>query len=262
MAHTALNPPAAAARAPVAIVSTSSLPGSRKWTCRSTRPGATTWPRTSRTSAPSGAPRPAFTAVILPSWMSTSAGWSKPRLGSITRPPLSSSGRIIPSRAWPRRRARDARPLDRLLDAAEAAHAQIFDAAGHEGIGTAHAHFGAELREAPDVGARDAGVQHVAHEADFQARDLAVLVADREQVEQRLGRVLVLAVARVHYVGADAVAEEFGGAGRGMADDHHVDPHRFQVASRIDQRLAFLDGAAARRHVDSVGGEPFFRELE
>src|SRR5207302_495568 len=51
MAQTALNPPAAAARAPVAIVSTSSLPGSRRWTCRSTNPGATTWPRTSRTSA-------------------------------------------------------------------------------------------------------------------------------------------------------------------------------------------------------------------
>jgi len=47
-------------------------------------------------------------------------------------------------------------PLDRLFDAAEAAHAQVFDAPGHERIGTAHPHLGAELREAPDVGARDA----------------------------------------------------------------------------------------------------------
>jgi hypothetical protein len=31
IAQTAVNPPAAAARAPVAIVSTSSRPGSRKW---------------------------------------------------------------------------------------------------------------------------------------------------------------------------------------------------------------------------------------
>src|ERR1043166_5641502 len=155
--------------------------------------------------------------------MSTSAGWSKSRLGSITRPPLSSSGRITPSRAWPRRRARDARdggvdldaavhgprvhdgqrawrlleplerdaedaiilphardeahlhalelqaqhvqhvgPLDRLFDAAEAAHAQVLDAPRHQRIGTAHPHLGAELGEAPDVGARDAGVQYVA----------------------------------------------------------------------------------------------------
>src|SRR5438105_2648367 len=153
-------------------------------------------------------------------------------------------------------------PLDRLLDPAEAAHAQLFDAPGHERIGTAHGNLGAELREAPDVRARDAGVQHVAHETHLETGDLAVLVADREQVEQRLGGVLVLAVARADDVGADAVAEERGGAGRRMTDDHHIDPHRFEVAGRIDQRLAFLDRAAAGHHVDRVRREAFFGELE
>ena len=39
IAQTAVNPPAAAARAPVAIVSTSSRPGSRRWQCTSMKPG-------------------------------------------------------------------------------------------------------------------------------------------------------------------------------------------------------------------------------
>jgi hypothetical protein len=39
MQQTVVNPPATAAAAPVAMVSSSSLPGSRKWTWMSSRPG-------------------------------------------------------------------------------------------------------------------------------------------------------------------------------------------------------------------------------
>ena len=55
IATTAVNPPSAAARAPVSIVSASSLPGSRKCTWMSTSPGATTQPSASSTRAPAGA---------------------------------------------------------------------------------------------------------------------------------------------------------------------------------------------------------------
>ena len=41
MQHTEVNPPAAAAAVPEAIVSLYVCPGSRKWTCRSMKPGAT-----------------------------------------------------------------------------------------------------------------------------------------------------------------------------------------------------------------------------
>jgi hypothetical protein len=41
IATTVVNPPAAAARAPVAMVSFCSKPGWRRWTCRSTKPGQT-----------------------------------------------------------------------------------------------------------------------------------------------------------------------------------------------------------------------------
>src|SRR2546422_7336882 len=44
-------------------------------------------------------------------------------------------------------------------------------------------------------------------EADLEALDAAVLVADGEQVEQPLRGVLVLAVAGVDHVGANPIAE-------------------------------------------------------
>ena len=49
IAQTAVNPPAAAARVPVAMSSLYSCPGSRRWVCRSMRPGMTHCPRTSIT---------------------------------------------------------------------------------------------------------------------------------------------------------------------------------------------------------------------
>ena len=47
----AVKPPAAAARVPVSMVSLADWPGSRRWTCGSTSPGATTAPRPSKTRA-------------------------------------------------------------------------------------------------------------------------------------------------------------------------------------------------------------------
>ncbi len=61
---TAVNPPSAAARAPVSMVSASSSPGSRKCTWRSTRPGATTQPSASSTARACSDAAPAPTSAI------------------------------------------------------------------------------------------------------------------------------------------------------------------------------------------------------
>ena len=90
MQHTDVNPPRAAARVPVAMVSLSSRPGSRRWTCRSTNPGHTTLPRASSTrsgGAASRAERSGPTAAIRPSSISTSRTASTVFDGSTTRPP-------------------------------------------------------------------------------------------------------------------------------------------------------------------------------
>src|ERR1700722_5506412 len=73
IACTAVNPPSAAARVPDATVSASSRPGSRRWVCRSTRPGRATRPAASSTRAPGGA-GPSPTLSITPSRITTSAG--------------------------------------------------------------------------------------------------------------------------------------------------------------------------------------------
>src|SRR5439155_15542935 len=54
-------------------------------------------------------------------------------------------------------------------------------------LGPAQARRGGGRVRAPDVRASDARVQDVAHEADLQPCDAAVLVADREEIEQ-IGR--------------------------------------------------------------------------
>ncbi len=68
-----VNPPLAAARQPLSIVSLSSRPGSRKCTCRSINPGRTFFPAASMTCRPSPLiPSEIFT--ILPSSIKISAG--------------------------------------------------------------------------------------------------------------------------------------------------------------------------------------------
>src|SRR3989442_813298 len=90
MGQMEVKPPAAAARAPVSMVSACSNPGSRRCTCMSMKPGATTRPVASNTCA-LGADRPGPTPLTSPSSSHTSATPSCPDAGSITRPFLMSS---------------------------------------------------------------------------------------------------------------------------------------------------------------------------
>ena len=96
MAQMEVKPPAAAARAPVSMVSACSLPGSRKCTCRSTKPGATTSPVVSSTSA-SGTSSAGATSAMSPSRTSTSRTASSFCAGSTTRPFFSNSIFCIPA---------------------------------------------------------------------------------------------------------------------------------------------------------------------
>src|SRR5690606_29196647 len=114
----------------------------------------------------------------------------------------------------------------------------------------------------PDVGASDAGVQDVAHDAYLDAFEPTEVVTDREHVEEGLRGVLVPPIAGIDHVRGDALRQELRRA-RGRVPDHdHVDPHRLQIARRVDQRLALLQARAVARHVDRVRAQPLLRELE
>jgi hypothetical protein len=86
MQATEVMPPARAAAAPVAIVSSSSLPGSRRWTCTSIRPGQTIRPRASMTISASSYPSP--TGNTRPRLSQRSPIRSRSWLGSMIRPPV------------------------------------------------------------------------------------------------------------------------------------------------------------------------------
>ena len=79
MAHTVVNPPWAAAASPVAIVSASSRPGSRRCVCRSMNPGAIRTP-------PSSTPSSQDTDRTTPSSTTISATPLRPPPGSTTAP--------------------------------------------------------------------------------------------------------------------------------------------------------------------------------
>jgi hypothetical protein len=80
-------------------------------------------------------------------------------------------------------------------------------ASGKQRVRTDERHLGAERAQTDDVRARDAAVQDVADERDAQTLDLAELRLQREQVEQRLRRVRVAAVARVDDVAVERFCE-------------------------------------------------------
>ena len=107
MQTTAVQPPSAAARAPVSIVSASSRPGSRKCTWMSTRPGATTQPSASSTSAPADGARP---GADLGDHAVDDAHVGRPArpFSSTTRPP--GAGTTLRQRDLPIRPATTARP--------------------------------------------------------------------------------------------------------------------------------------------------------
>ena len=105
-------------------------------------------------------------------------------------------------------------------------------------------------------------MQDVAADRHGEARQLALGAADGQRVEQRLGRMLVRAVAGIDHRAGDLLRQKRGGTGRGVADDQDVGAHGVQRHRRVDQRLALLHRRIADRHVHHVGAEPLAGQLE
>ena len=76
---------------------------------------------------------------------------------------------------------------------------EALDAGRHQRRRRDHAHSCAQRIEQDDVRARDARVQDVAADRDDEPLDAALVAADGECVEQRLGGMLVRAVAGVDH---------------------------------------------------------------
>ena len=128
--------------------------------------------------------------------------------------------------------------------------------------------LGAEGVQQQHVGAGDPAVQHVADDRDPAAVEVARAVAQvpahRERVEQRLGGVLVGAVAGVDDRAADpaGVGQPVRRAGGGVADHDGVGAHRLEGQRGVLEALALGDARALGREVDDVGRQPLGGGLE
>jgi len=105
-------------------------------------------------------------------------------------------------------------------------------------------------------------VEHVADDAHLDSLELAEIVAQRQEVEQPLRRMLVRAVSRVDHVRVDSLGEELRGARRAVADHDHVDAQASRFPRRVDERLPLRNARAGGRHVHGVRRETFFSKLE
>ena len=87
-------------------------------------------------------------------------------------------------------------------------------------------------------------MRDVADERHLQSRDAAELDLQRQEIEQRLRRMGVAAVAGVDDVALERLGETVGKTGLGVTRDDHAHAHRRQRNRGIGDRLAF---AEARR---------------
>ena len=96
-------------------------------------------------------------------------------------------------------------PGQRGIEIMKRGDAHRLDLGRHQRGGRADAHIGPQRGEAEEIGAGDAAVQDVAADGDGEPGKLAAIaaraqrLADGQRIEQRLRRVLVLAIAGVEH---------------------------------------------------------------
>ena len=86
----------------------------------------------------------------------------------------------------------------------------------------------------------------VAADRDRQAGDPALVAADRQRVEQRLGRMLMGAVAGIDHRAVDLARQQFHRAGCMVAHHQDVGVHGVERHRGVDQRLALAHRGRAR----------------
>ena len=147
-------------------------------------------------------------------------------------------------------------------DVVRDAHARGLDAARDQRRRPDERHVHPHQPEAGDVGARHPGVQHVADDGHVHAVEPAHRLADGVQVEQALGGVLVLAVARVDHVGGRPLRRQLRRADLRVADHDDVGAVGVERADGVLERLALVHAGARALEAHRVGGEPLGGQLE
>ena len=109
---------------------------------------------------------------------------------------------------------------------------------------------------------RHARVQDVADDRDVQPVDRSELLAHRVEIEERLRRMLVLAVAGVHDSCVGEPRHVPGGADLRVPEDDHVGVVGRERERGVLERLALVDGRPGGLERHRVRREALRRELE
>ena len=131
-----------------------------------------------------------------------------------------------------------------------------------EGAGADEGDFCAEFQQGGDVRTGYAGEKDIANDGDMKAGDASETLADGEDIEERLGGMLVGAVAGVDDARGQALAEEEGSAGARVAQDDDIGVEGLEVAGGILEGLAFREARGAGGDVYDIGAQAECCELE
>src|SRR5439155_22570595 len=96
-------------------------------------------------------------------------------------------------------------------------------------------------------------MQEVPDDRHRQPGDLALALADRQEVEQRLGGMLVGAIPGVNHRALNETGQQMRRAGSGMADDDSGWPHGNEVTGGIEQGFTLSYTADRGGDVNGVG---------
>ncbi len=161
------------------------------------------------------------------------------------------------------------RPRQRGVEIVEDLGTHPLDPGGHQRRRSAQADGGTQRLKAQQVRACDPAMHHVPADHDHQAGEILARLtariqrlAQRQRVEQRLRRVLVLPVARVEHRAVHLVGDELRRPAGGVADHDRIGAHGVQRDRGVDQRLALLHARLRGVHVDHIRAEPLARDLE
>ena len=156
----------------------------------------------------------------------------------------------------------DVGAVEALAHVAGDLDAHPLDAARQQRGGRHHADAGAHGVEQQDVGAGDAGMHHITADRNHEAFQPALVAADGQRIQERLGRMFVGAVAGIDHGTVHLARQQFHRAGSVVTHHQDVRVHGVEGDGGIHQRLALADRGRGHRHVHDVGAEPFASEFE
>src|SRR2546426_1831753 len=119
-----------------------------------------------------------------------------------------------------------------------------------------------KLRETPDGRPGYSRVEYIPDNGHLQSGDARLSLADRQQIEQPLGGMLVHPVAGVDDRASHRPAGHLGRPCHGVTDDDGIGTERFQRLHGINERLALLNAAPLHVAPDDIRSGALRRKLE